>query len=1106
MPRVRSTNQPTYAESPAKKVTIPLNDDLHEKAARLQSRKLLASKQLDTLKAAASPHRSKSHRASDGAPHTPSQDENRAAFDDGVTPMKRVPLLANFEEWMKMATDNKINAANSWNFALIDYFHDMSLLREGDGVNFQKASCTLDGCVKIYTSRVDSVATETGKLLSGLAMEGGGKKGKSKGGDEEGEEGEGSEGEGDGEGKKKGRKKVQRSAEATLATSFESLRLKKMELEFSVDPLFKKAAADFDEGGAKGLLMNHLSIDNTGRIVFDSSDDVQDDANEAERRDSLEPDSSHPDAKSTSAPQPEDGPVNLSALASRFFPDLGILDEQVICPSLQTFELGAGESSSLDLPFLKAPENWRDGHPESLPTHEDGEDEGRPDNNPAFSEDDEDANGLGATFDAGPETGFGEGGEAWARDAALHAHAQPPLHNIQDGDGEAGEGGEVGTFDVGSGGYGITLQHRPGAAKDEENILNYFDTALSKNWAGPEHWKIARIKSTLAGGVGAEKRVRKEKEPFEIDFGAALTAELAGGLYTKASSNNTISLPRAQWRSKGRNLLPDDKHFNSKDLLKLFLKPKARLGSRKTDAGLSGRKVGAGGEVLGDVDAAFWAANGGVGGQGVGAVRHPMDDDEDGGAQGDYDANFFQDDGLPLPHGGGGEDEDEGLEFADAVEYAVAGDFDAADAGGGATSGPDGAGIDSLGMGGTQETAVPGTFGAELVSQSRRVRPEYVQYARTAKKVDVRRLKENMWRGMGLSTSADHPSAVPQTPSQPPLPSVADKDEEGGLRFTDIMNGLQTVYPKQQMGDISTSYGFICLLHLANEKGLVVENVVGWGDLRVRIDGTARDLEHDGTDTTPNGSVQVSRTHDGEGFQPVKRAAGKRLREVTFNGLEEGWLLEALETPEASSKSSDGRPTPKKQRRHDDDASATHSSTTTTAAVEEQEPEPFPLDDLAIRPHAIETMDKEMLQELLFQASTLSSITKHIIEAEFARQQEREREEVITSIDFAAEARKMYETEMRKLNSGRLVEEEIRIDFSQRGFIRRNAGVRAFIPRPASEYEWEARVRASSRIESKLRRLIEDLQGQVTHASSYGTKRNALVALCKLAGWIHDPV
>lgn len=119
-------------------------------------------------------------RPPSSSPRTPRGSAARAARDlvdvDGtgglgraVTPMKRVPILANFEEWMKMATDNKINATNSWNFALIDYFHDMSLLKEGDGVNFQKASCTLDGCVKIYTSRVDSVATETGKLLSGLA-------------------------------------------------------------------------------------------------------------------------------------------------------------------------------------------------------------------------------------------------------------------------------------------------------------------------------------------------------------------------------------------------------------------------------------------------------------------------------------------------------------------------------------------------------------------------------------------------------------------------------------------------------------------------------------------------------------------------------------------------------------------------------------------------------------------------------------------------------------------------------------------------------------------------------------------------------------------------
>lgn len=146
-------------------------------------------------------------------PQTPRRRTGRGDDDDedvvvggsAVTPMKRVPILANFEEWMKMATDNKINANNSWNFALIDYFHDMSLLKEGDGVNFQKASCTLDGCVKIYTSRVDSVATETGKLLSGLADSN--SKKKNRDGEEEGEESE-EEVDEDGVVRKKPKKKV----------------------------------------------------------------------------------------------------------------------------------------------------------------------------------------------------------------------------------------------------------------------------------------------------------------------------------------------------------------------------------------------------------------------------------------------------------------------------------------------------------------------------------------------------------------------------------------------------------------------------------------------------------------------------------------------------------------------------------------------------------------------------------------------------------------------------------------------------------------------------------------------------------------------------------
>ena len=187
----------------------------------------------------------------------------------------------------------KINAQNSWNFALIDYFHDMQLLRNDDdnSINFQRASCTLDGCVKIWTSRVDSVGTETGKLLSNL--EAGGKDVEDDGGDSDNPDGGPSQA-----------KKRKRTKGATLATDPSSLKNKKPDLEFAVDPLFKKTCADFDEGGASGLLMNHLALgigsEGCMRVIFDASDSM----GKVEEEEVVE--------------EPEDA-VDLSYLRSLFF-------------------------------------------------------------------------------------------------------------------------------------------------------------------------------------------------------------------------------------------------------------------------------------------------------------------------------------------------------------------------------------------------------------------------------------------------------------------------------------------------------------------------------------------------------------------------------------------------------------------------------------------------------------------------------------------------------------------------------------------------------------------------------------------------------------------
>ena len=41
--------------------------------------------------------------------------------------------------------------------------------------------------------------------------------------------------------------------------------------------------------------------------------------------------------------------------------------------------------------------------------------------------------------------------------------------------------------------------------------------------------------------------------------------------------------------------------------------------------------------------------------------------------------------------------------------------------------------------------------------------------------------------------------------------------------FTSVISDLEASYPKEKLDEISTSFCFICLLHLANERGLKIE-------------------------------------------------------------------------------------------------------------------------------------------------------------------------------------------------------------------------------------------------------------------------------------------
>ena len=70
------------------------------------------------------------------------------------------------------------------------------------------------------------------------------------------------------------------------------------------------------------------------------------------------------------------------------------------------------------------------------------------------------------------------------------------------------------------------------------------------------------------------------------------------------------------------------------------------------------------------------------------------------------------------------------------------------------------------------------------------------------------------------------------------------KMEETPRQFTDVIRGLDAVYPEKALADISTSFCFICLLHLANEKGLKIEGNSTLDELSI-----IRDVTVEGTDS-----------------------------------------------------------------------------------------------------------------------------------------------------------------------------------------------------------------------------------------------------------------
>ena len=96
----------------------------------------------------------------------------------------------------------------------------------------------------------------------------------------------------------------------------------------------------------------------------------------------------------------------------------------------------------------------------------------------------------------------------------------------------------------------------------------------------------------------------------------------------------------------------------------------------------------------------------------------------------------------------------------------------------------------------------------ELAEASHKVEKVEVSYSKAAKQVDVKQLKELMWQGIQRVIKSKHHQEA-GTPHDP-------------IEFADIIATVPRENPAGSLEDLSVHLCFICVLHLANEHGLVV--------------------------------------------------------------------------------------------------------------------------------------------------------------------------------------------------------------------------------------------------------------------------------------------
>uniref|UniRef100_A0A6J0SLG3 Condensin complex subunit 2 n=1 Tax=Pogona vitticeps TaxID=103695 RepID=A0A6J0SLG3_9SAUR len=307
---------------------------------------------------------------------------------------------------------------------------------------------------------------------------------------------------------------------------------------------------------------------------------------------------------------------------------------------------------------------------------------------------------------------------------------------------------------------------------------SYFSPRIMSMWAGPEHW---RFKPRHKGDANPEKVSRRKaaKKAFELHFEEEVDFD---PYFRKTRAATTLSKSTLEGQNKKSNTLPADFRYDPDNLTRLFLKPAHRL----LKAPLQNSS--------------------------------PSRDDE----VGEYDYNNPNDisNFCPALQDADSDDDDDPLGFV-----GQGGMFEM-------TANPAGAADEEAGHeGGGIELNIT-TYGeSNLVAEPQKVNKIDIQYAKTAKKMDMKRLKQTMWVLL-----TDGPKTQTKEENEAVEKSTNASMVSGQKVFSSITKDLLHRLPSVMAKNLSVPLAFASLLHLANEKNLRLQGMEDLSDVLVLQD------------------------------------------------------------------------------------------------------------------------------------------------------------------------------------------------------------------------------------------------------------------------------